>query len=456
MVHVRLNERETNPNPHVNFISALDVGDDASQEDARQFLRALAAQVRPVMKSHGFVVNSLEEYEHNMVFAGRNWNSGETVELVLRRPDGSFQHPGWLMSVLCHELAHIKHMNHGPAFQALWKRLRAEVRVLQDEGYYGDGYWSSGTRLRDSAQVTGDGVEGGEFPEYLCGGAQKRTRPTAHRRKRRARQPRPGAPIASNKTGRQTEKKRKAGARVKSKVAFSGGGSMLVEGIDQGDEGTGFRKQAGRKRAREERALAAERRIRALQAASQQASTSKDSHSKSDSEDDTSEEEVDELEGDDEDEVVRETDTQRRQTLHRSERLEDLLALDETSWRDFENEFIFTGHKAKRSSEGIIDISSDDDIPVASGSTFVMPPPKKSPDHSKDSKTGLGNMVQSEISLRKKESLGMAPVKARSRVLGGGIRDTQKEPEWACHVCTLLNRESFLACSACSTPRAPT
>jgi hypothetical protein len=30
-------------------------------------------------------------------------------------------------------------MNHGPAFQALWSRLRAEVRQLQDRGYYGDG-----------------------------------------------------------------------------------------------------------------------------------------------------------------------------------------------------------------------------------------------------------------------------------------------------------------------------
>jgi len=29
-------------------------------------------------------------------------------------------------------------MNHGPAFQALWKRLRTEVRQLQDKGYYGD------------------------------------------------------------------------------------------------------------------------------------------------------------------------------------------------------------------------------------------------------------------------------------------------------------------------------
>jgi hypothetical protein len=38
MVHVRLNEKESNPNPYVNFISSLDVGDTASQEDARSRL----------------------------------------------------------------------------------------------------------------------------------------------------------------------------------------------------------------------------------------------------------------------------------------------------------------------------------------------------------------------------------------------------------------------------------
>lgn len=61
MVHVRLNERETNPNPHINFITALPAADEASREEARQLLRALAAQVRPVMKAHGLAVNSFEE-----------------------------------------------------------------------------------------------------------------------------------------------------------------------------------------------------------------------------------------------------------------------------------------------------------------------------------------------------------------------------------------------------------
>lgn len=62
MVHNRLNENETNPNPNINFITALPTPHDPEQQEhARQLLRALAAQVRPVMKAHGFVVNSFEE-----------------------------------------------------------------------------------------------------------------------------------------------------------------------------------------------------------------------------------------------------------------------------------------------------------------------------------------------------------------------------------------------------------
>lgn len=61
MPHVRLNEREANPNPYVNFITPLPGRDDADEEDARQLLRALAAQVKPIMKAHGLAVNTLNE-----------------------------------------------------------------------------------------------------------------------------------------------------------------------------------------------------------------------------------------------------------------------------------------------------------------------------------------------------------------------------------------------------------
>ncbi len=61
MVHVRLNNRDVNPNPHINFITPLKTEDPEAEEEARQLLRALAAQVRPIMKAEGFVVNSFEE-----------------------------------------------------------------------------------------------------------------------------------------------------------------------------------------------------------------------------------------------------------------------------------------------------------------------------------------------------------------------------------------------------------
>ena len=61
MVYLRLNEKEPNPNGFINLITALPMPDAQDSERARQLLRALAAQVRPVMKAHGFTVNSLEE-----------------------------------------------------------------------------------------------------------------------------------------------------------------------------------------------------------------------------------------------------------------------------------------------------------------------------------------------------------------------------------------------------------
>jgi hypothetical protein len=77
MVHLRLNTKESNPNEFINFIIPLPDATQAGTESARELLRALAAQVKPVMKTHGFKINSFEEYEHNNVFAGRNWNNGK-------------------------------------------------------------------------------------------------------------------------------------------------------------------------------------------------------------------------------------------------------------------------------------------------------------------------------------------------------------------------------------------
>lgn len=139
----KLNLRESDPNPQITFITALpldvvlngarqrgrqvklvdrlalDNGSSSSavtsssssaapipsEQDALQMLKMLAAQVSRIMKSRGMRVNSFEEYPYNKVFAGRNWNHGEVVELVLRKPDGRFWPVRWLQKVLCHEVS---------------------------------------------------------------------------------------------------------------------------------------------------------------------------------------------------------------------------------------------------------------------------------------------------------------------------------------------------------------
>ncbi|KAF9524858.1 WLM domain-containing protein [Crepidotus variabilis] len=436
MVHLRYNEKESNPNPRINFITPLP-GDVERQEDAHQLLRALAAQVRPVMKQHGFSVNSFEEYEYNEVFAGRNWNNGETVEIVLRKANGSFYPTYWLMSTLCHELAHIKHMNHGPGFQALWSRLRAEVRQLQDRGYFGDGFWSAGTRLRDFATVGGDGIDTGDLPEYMCGGAQSKARPTATHRRRGGPRGKRREVVPSLHTGAQTAKKRKAGGRVTSKYAFTGEGAKLADAED--GKGTGFGKRANSKRARDERAMAIERRLMALQGGLQDLKPKK-------------EEDLEYSEGDESDyEIVPETNAERRQTLLESQQDDkDLIKLEsKDSWEQFKYEFNFQGPKlevggsiklwkVEDDSDDVLEIFDSDeesgrtcDVPTASGSTFTSGNLTNFSSSSKGRNKpsvpfGPGKLLQSEIEFRKKEGLGMAPLNNdREGTLGGKSKSTE-------------------------------
>lgn len=61
------------------------------------------------------------------------------MEIVLRRPSGQFMPMEWLIHVVCHELAHIKQMNHSPAFQRVNNAYKSQVRQLQSRGYFGDG-----------------------------------------------------------------------------------------------------------------------------------------------------------------------------------------------------------------------------------------------------------------------------------------------------------------------------
>ncbi|KLO09895.1 WLM-domain-containing protein [Schizopora paradoxa] len=478
MVHHRINERETQPNKHINFITPLrmpQMPPPFSEEDARQLLRALAAQVRPIMKNHGFEVNSFEEYEYNRVFAGRNWEAGEVVELVLRNADGTFVSIPWLMSTLCHELAHIKHMNHGPDFQKLWAQLRREVKALQDKGYYGDGYWSSGTRLADSAPIGGQGVEEMDLPEYVCGGAQRRTRPKSMKRRRQ---------YTSSEAGPSRKRRGpKPGARVRAKGKFKGEGQALNADISDEEEkkkGTGFRKQAGSKRAREERALAVEKRMRALQGlAAKEEDAGEDQGESSDTEHYSEGEEA-----------IPETDENRLKTMRESMKDNDELNNMRQFMRQFLQENSTQKGKAKASGSDVpfIEIPSDDDginedccIPSTSNpvvskveSRDVRSPVKAASSVSRsESKNDraknslqLGEMVKDEITFRRRESLGLVGERklgadpSTSSIVTKEIANKQNAPSlssstrtWTCEVCTLDNAPLYVCCDACGNER---
>jgi hypothetical protein len=194
--------------------------------------------------------------------------------------------------------------------------------------------------------------------------------------------------------------------------------------------------------------------------------------------DSRSSEALTEEESDPEFEWVGETDAERLEALLKSDKDADLSNKlgPSGSWKGLEQEFDFNNDDQVTSSnvpiDDIINLSSDDDnddhcnIAIASGSTFVHghsnaakgkgksgssdDVKENTSSKAKSNAVGLGRMVQAEMDLRKKESLGMAPVKGSGRTLGsrptGMIQNVQSTPmKWGCLVCTLS--VNFCCCS---------
>ncbi|KAH6997809.1 WLM domain-containing protein [Ilyonectria sp. MPI-CAGE-AT-0026] len=174
----RLNERKSQPNPNIVFIKPL-AGPD--EKVARDFLERIAAQCRPIMREHTLLVTSLEEYEPNREFVGRNFNAGEVVQLVLKSPStGRWLPFEYVQMVMMHELAHCRQMNHSRAFWAVRNSYAAQMTELWSKGYTGDGVWGRGANL-GSGQWENNTVLADEvLPEHLCGGTYR------SRRKRKA------------------------------------------------------------------------------------------------------------------------------------------------------------------------------------------------------------------------------------------------------------------------------
>jgi hypothetical protein len=164
----RLNAKKSAPNKNVVFIKPLKGPHESVSKD---FLERIAAQCLPIMNKHHLAVVSLEEYEPNLEFWGRNFNGGEIIQLVLKSPSTGHWLPfKFVQMVMMHELAHNEQMNHSKAFWAVRNEFSKEMKALWDRGYTGDGLWGRGVLLENGLFDRETLEEGEVLPEHMCGG----------------------------------------------------------------------------------------------------------------------------------------------------------------------------------------------------------------------------------------------------------------------------------------------
>ncbi len=103
--------------------------------------------------------------------AGRNFNNGEVIQLVLKSPStGRWLPFKFVQQVMIHELAHNKQMNHSKAFWKVKNEFSDKMRVLWEKGYTGEGFWGRGVLLENGAFAHEDLEEGEVLPAHMCGG----------------------------------------------------------------------------------------------------------------------------------------------------------------------------------------------------------------------------------------------------------------------------------------------
>ncbi|KAJ8110635.1 hypothetical protein ONZ43_g5824 [Nemania bipapillata] len=231
----RLNARKSQPNDHINFIKPLKGKDEPIAQD---FLERIAAQCVPVMRQHHIFVMSLEEYEPNREFVGRNFNAGEVIQLVLKSPStGRWLPFNYVQMVMMHEW-----MNHSKAFWAVRNQYADEMRGLWSRKYSGEGLWGRGTLLETGEFEANTILADDILPEHLCGGTYR-----SRGRKRRPRK----------QLTYQEQKERRILKKFGANGVALGEDEEIKTELEKGKKPKGKPRVAGSKRGRELRAAAA-------------------------------------------------------------------------------------------------------------------------------------------------------------------------------------------------------
>ena len=201
------------------------------------------------MKKHYLSVTTLEEYEPNPEFIGRNFNNGEVIQLVLRSKSGGWVPFNFVQMVMMHELAHNMHMNHGKGFWAERNKFSNELRELWGKGYTGEGFWGNGRTLESLQAAAGNNtIPSQELADLqVCGGTFR----SRGRKRKRAR----GQQDLTRKEKRDKRIEKKFGKNGKA-LGEDEGRRMMLEVGKKGIVG-GKPRVANSKRGRELRAAAA-------------------------------------------------------------------------------------------------------------------------------------------------------------------------------------------------------
>ena len=239
----RLNARHQQPNSRITFIKPLP---GSTSEYAQDFLERIAAICHPIMKSNHLSIMTLEEYEPNPEFVGRNFNAGEIIQLVLRARNGQWLSFRSVQMVMMHELAHCMQMNHSGAFWKVRNQYADELRGLWNEGYTGDGFWGKGKTVMSERYENKRPVAPEAMPSNLCGGT---FRSRGRKRKRKS--------GAAEKTLTHAERQRR---RIEKKFGTNG----VALG---GDEEARVKLEYGQKKVKAKPRVAGSSRGRELRAA---------------------------------------------------------------------------------------------------------------------------------------------------------------------------------------------
>jgi len=255
-------------------------------------------------------------------------------------------------------------------------------------------------------------------------------------------------------------KRRKAGSRVTTAGAFAGGGQALNADEDEKGTGSGFRKKAGSKRAREERAKAAEKRLSALRGEASMPTQDPD---------DTG---IDA-------EELRETDKDRREAMMTSMDASEANLLRTGTLSDFWGDFILPkrstpegyGTGDKRTGDHLSPRGKPQRAGHTSIATFMISAPAKSGDDcdpdsdswksrpGKTTQEGLWHGERGSVPHRFTKLLNTTDSTLSNSQQSLNVSragENEEITKWSCLVCTLDNDNDHLACSVCATPRGDT